>query len=192
MAETSKDPFAAFDTVDLPKSANETEEQVDFCNSYHQDSQIDSLMASMGQYDKNTVNTQIIRQKLANKLLNNVLKMDLNVVATTNPDLFAAQAKMIAEARGLLNDMDNSSRNHTAIKLKQKDTETQADAVLNAAELLTKIKLTVAAEPTGNTQSADVIEDAIEHQFEENGCVVLDTELEMGGNNLPHKKEEED
>lgn len=192
MAETSKDPFAAFDTVDLPKSANETEEQVDFCNSYHQDSQIDSLMASMGQYDKNTVNTQIIRQKLANKLLNNVLKMDLNVVATTNPDLFAAQAKMIAEARGLLNDMDNSSRNHTAIKLKQKDTETQADAVLNAAELLTKIKLTVAAEPTGNTQSADVIEDAIKHQFEENGCVVLDTELEMGGNNLPHKKEEED
>lgn len=192
MAETSKDPFAAFDTVDLPKSANETEEQVDFCNSYHQDSQIDSLMASMGQYDKNTVNTQIIRQKLANKLLNNVLKMDLNVVATTNPDLFAAQAKMIAEARGLLNDMDNSSRNHTAIKLKQKDTETQADAVLNAAELLTKIKLTVAAEPTGNTQSEDVIEDAIKHQFEENGCVVLDTELEMGGNNLPHKKEEED
>ena len=192
MAETSKDPFAAFDTVDLPKSANETDKKIAFCNSYQQDSQIDSLMASMSQYDKNTINTQLIRQTLANKLLNDVLKMDLNVVATTNPDLFAAQARMIAEARGLLNDMDTSSRNHTAIKLKQKDTETQADAVLNAAELLTKIKLTVAAEPAGVTQSADVIEDAIMHQFEENGCVVPDTELEMGGNNLPHKKEEEE
>jgi thiamine pyrophosphate-dependent acetolactate synthase large subunit-like protein len=40
-------------------------------------------------------------------------------------------------------------------------------------------------------QTKDQIEKALDKQFEERGTVVLDTELEMGGNMLPKEQKEE-
>ena len=102
MAEESKDPFAGFEAPIPQPTINEEEMVTQYCKAYSQDDKIDTLSASMAKYDDTNVNVQVIRQKLANKLLSDVMKMDLSVVASTDPDLFAAQAKMISEARGLL------------------------------------------------------------------------------------------
>jgi hypothetical protein len=194
MAEESKDPFAGFEAPIPQPTINEEEMVTQYCKAYSQDDKIDTLSASMAKYDDTNVNVQVIRQKLANKLLSDVMKMDLSVVASTDPDLFAAQAKMISEARGLLNDIDGSSKSHTAMKLKHKDSETQASVAFNAAELLSKIKLSVAGNVDGSlvVDNSDEIEDLIAKQFDDPDSLVLDTELEMGGNMLPERKDSDD
>ena len=182
MAEESKDPFAGFEAPIPQPTINEEEMVTQYCKAYSQDDKIDTLSASMAKYDDTNVNVQVIRQKLANKLLSDVMKMDLSVVASTDPDLFAAQAKMISEARGLLK------------KLKHKDSETQASVAFNAAELLSKIKLSVAGDASGSlvVDNSDEIEDLIAKQFDDPDSLVLDTELEMGGNMLPERKDSDD
>ena len=120
MSEESKDPFAAFSSEPQPPASvidGYDEAMEEFCNSYKQNDSVESLTDSMNKYDATVINTQIIRQKLTNKLLTDVMRMDLSEAAK-DADLFAAHAKMISETRGLLNDIDNSSRNHTAVKLR--------------------------------------------------------------------------
>ena len=177
MAEESKDPFAGFEAPIPQPTINEEEMVTQYCKAYSQDDKIDTLSASMAKYDDTNVNVQVI-----------------SVVASTDPDLFAAQAKMISEARGLLNDIDGSSKNHTAMKLKHKDSETQASVAFNAAELLSKIKLSVAGDVGGSlvVDNSDEIEDLIAKQFDDPDSLVLDTELEMGGNMLPERKDSDD
>lgn len=190
MAENSEDPFKDFtDEISLPHTE---EEKIEYCNSYGEKNDIESLVNSMKKYDETNINTQIVRQRLANKLLNDVMKMDLAVTAATDPDLFAAESKMISEARGLLNDIDNSSKNHVATKLKRKDSDTQASMAFNAAELLTKISISLKPQDASPVVSSDEINQMIESQFDDPGTVVLDSELEVGNNKLPQPSKKED
>ena len=188
MSDESKDPFAAFSSEPQPPAAaidgfDEAVEQ--YCNTYKSDDKINSLTDSMNKYDSTVVNTQVIRQQLTNKLLTDVMRMDLSEAAK-DADLFAAHAKMISEARGLLNDIDNSSKNHTAVKLKQKDTESQASMAFSAAELLSKIRAgDLQTSGTVFVDNSEEIEKLIENQFDDPGSVVLDTELEVGTSMLP-------
>jgi hypothetical protein len=80
------------------------------------------------------------------------------------------------------------------MKLKHKDSETQASVAFNAAELLSKIKLSVAGDVGGSlvVDNSDEIEDLIAKQFDDPDSLVLDTELEMGGNMLPERKDSDD
>lgn len=93
-------------------------------------------------------------------------------------------------AKNLLNDLDKAAKDHVTVKLKQKDTETNAAAGINIAEFLTKIKMTDNISGGTVVQTKDQIEKALDKQFEERGTVVLDTELEMGGNMLPKEQKE--
>lgn len=194
MSEESKDPFAAFSSEPQPPASvidGYDEAMEEFCNSYKQNDNVESLTDSMNKYDATVVNTQIIRQKLTNKLLTDVMRMDLSEAAK-DADLFAAHAKMISETRGLLNDIDNSSRNHTAVKLKHKDTESQASMAFSAAELLSKIKANdIQTSGTAFVDNSTELEKLIENQFDDPGTVVLDTELEVGTSMLPKQNKEE-
>ena len=177
------DPFNEFD-VNIPQPVKRIELE-ELIAPYKRGDNISSLDSSMNKYDENTVNTQIVRQQLLNKILPDVLNMDLSETAETDPDLFAAKSKLIAEARSLLNDMDSVSNKHVNTKLKQKDSETQASIVFNAADLLNKIKLGALVTDGSVVTDKDTVDEIIEKKFEETGSVILDTELEMGGNMLP-------
>lgn len=188
MSENFNDPFAKFDPQlsNQQKSSDEVIEE--FCNAYKKDTAINSLADSMAQYDRNVVEIQLVRQELAKKLMKTVMKMDMDVNATSDPDSVIARSKILAEARGLLNDLDNSAKNHTATKLKYKDSETQANAVFNAADLLTKIKISIDNTPA-TVDNPENINQKIEEKFTEKNLEIPDTELETGVNKLPNHKE---
>ena len=158
-----------------------TQESIDQANR--------TLADSLRIYDHTTQTTQDIRHQLVAKLLPVVTQMDLRVDRSTDPDLYQAQARMISETRSLLNDMDTSDRNNAAMKLKQKDTEINASNTINAAEFLAAIKLTggvpISDHPPMSPTEVDTL---LEKQFTEQGCFVLETELEAGQNQLPERR----
>lgn len=189
MSEISSDPFAVFDQSGSSQQKSSDEVIEEFCNAYKKETAISSLTDSMAQYDKNVVEIQLVRQKLAKKLMKTVMKMNMDVDASSDPDSVIARSKILAEARGLLNDLDTSAKNHTATKLKYKDSETQANAVFNAADLLSKIKISVENNTPNTVTSPEDINNKIEEKFSEKNLVIPDTELETGGNKLPNHKE---
>ena len=82
-----------------------------------------SLEQSMLEYDHATNETQELRRALVAKLMPAVMKLDLNVDASSDPDLVASQSRVIEQARQLLNDIDSSAKNHVNVKLKKSDIE---------------------------------------------------------------------
>lgn len=185
------DPFKEFDTAEQNKLADNILE--DYIAPYKQNDDINSLDSSMRKYDSNTISTQILRQKLLQKILPNVMNLNLDESAETDPDMYVAKSKLIAETRALLNDMDSVSNKHVSVKLKQKDSETQASMAFNAADLLNKIKLSAFEEKGTIVLNRDEIEKELQNKFDESGSVILDSELEDGKNMLPtneDKKEE--
>jgi len=119
---------------------------------------------------------------LAAKLVEIASDIDLN---EHNAEMFQAKLEAINTAKNLLNDLDKAAKDHVTVKLKQKDTETNATAGINIAEFLTKIKMTDNMNSGTAVQTKEQIEKALDQQFEDRGTVVLDSELEMGGNMLP-------
>lgn len=192
---TTDDPFAEFDNLEPANTSveNTPEASSNFIEVYSKDDHVNSLQEAMDKYDANLVNTQVIRQKLVDKLLPNVMHMDLGAAAESDPDLFTAQSKMIAETRNILNDMDYAANSHAALKLKHKSTEAQAEVAFNAAELLSKIKLNLTND-TGSVvvQDEAVIEAAIQKKFDDGNMVIPETELEEGVNMLPRPEENEE
>ena len=192
---TTDDPFAEFDNLEPVNTSveNTPVASSNFIEVYSKDDHVNSLQEAMDKYDANLVNTQVIRQKLVDKLLPNVMHMDLGAAAESDPDLFTAQSKMIAETRNILNDMDYAANSHAALKLKHKSTEAQAEVAFNAAELLSKIKLNLTND-TGSVvvQDEAVIEAAIQKKFDDGNMVIPETELEEGVNMLPRPEENEE
>lgn len=192
---STDDPFAEFDNLEPVNTSveNTPVASSNFIEVYSKDDHVNSLQEAMDKYDANLVNTQVIRQKLVDKLLPNVMHMDLGAAAESDPDLFTAQSKMIAETRNILNDMDYAANCHASLKLKHKSTEAQAEVAFNAAELLSKIKLNLTND-TGSVvvQDEAVIEAAIQKKFDEGNMVIPETELEEGDNMLPRPEENEE
>ena len=180
------DPFTGLE-VDTTAEAK-PRPSVDYKNVYTPDTKIKDILDSMGVYDQNVINTQRAREALASKLVEIASDIDLN---EHNAEMFQAKLEAINTAKNLLNDLDKAAKDHVTVKLKQKDTETNATAGINIAEFLTKIKMTDNISSGTVVQTKDQIEKALDKQFEERGTVVLDTELEMGGNMLPKEQKEE-
>ena len=102
-----------------------------------------SLEQSMLEYDHATNETQELRRALVAKLMPAVMKLDLNVDASSDPDLVASQSRVIEQARQLLNDIDSSAKNHVNVKLKKSDIENNHQSNMEIAKLLQKIKIDV-------------------------------------------------
>ena len=175
-----EDPFAGLEVDTTTESKPHA--AVDYKKVYTPDTKIKDILDSMGVYDRNVINTQRAREALAAKLVEIASDIDLN---EHNAEMFQAKLEAINTAKNLLNDLDKAAKDHVTVKLKQKDTETNATAGINIAEFLTKIKMTDNMNSGTAVQTKEQIEKALDQQFEDRGTVVLDSELEMGGNMLP-------
>lgn len=165
--------------------------KVEYTPVYSPETNIKDIVKSMDTFDRATVNTQRMREMLADKLMNTAMNLDLSDI--TDADTSAAMTGIVNAARSVLNDIDKSAKDHVSTKLKQKDTETSAAAV-DIASFLSKVKTTFEPTESGNVTvptKADV-DKILDEKMKEDGTVILDTELELGGGMLPQKKSEED
>ena len=142
----------------------------------------------MNVYDKNHINTQIMREKLAAKLMDAAMNADLDEPDAEVKDV---NLHLLMEARSILNDLDKAAKDNVAVKLKKKDTENAEASNINMAEFLAKIKLTdIKQFDTGTVvQSADEISRSLDMLAEKDKIEILDTEMETEGMMLPEVEE---
>lgn len=155
--------------------------------------QLSTLNESMDAYDELTSTTQTLRRVMLDKFLPDALNLDMSVNANTDALMYKSQAAFVAEVRQLLNDVDASAKNHVSIKLKRVDLEQQQANHIDPAELLKAIKLTrpIQVNITSPQPSVEEIETKLEERLAAAGGEILDTELELGGNQLPVQTTEE-
>lgn len=151
-----------------------------------------SLQGSMKNFDDTTAATNELRYALINKFLPEIWSFDLTDKSVDSETL-QSQARFFSEVRQLLNDIDSSMKNHVTVKMKNVDMEHQHENTISPAELLAAIRLKQPMQPiAGNRPSADEVDRQLEARFKADGGEILDTELEMGGNNLPVGNELDD
>lgn len=186
----STDPFNNVSGLEINESEIKST-NVEYPTAYSPNIQINNILESMNVYDRNHINTQIMREKLANKLINAAMTTNLD---EGDPEALDVNLHIMMEARSILNDLDKAAKDNVAIKLKKKDTENAEASNINMAEFLSKIKLSDVKQFDQGTmvQTAEEISKNIDKIEKDAGIVILETELETGGNMLPDKPEELD
>lgn len=187
----TKDPFEVIDDTAANELIVQQITPVNFATSYDPSVTIKEALDSMNIYDQVTINTQRHREELAKKVLTEAMHADLD---ETDSELLQAKLAIVNAARSVLNDIDKAAKDHVSTKLKKKDTENAAAANINMAAFLAKIQTTAGTMNTSGSivlQSEQEIEAALEKKFDDDGVIVLDTELEMGDNQIPATKTEE-
>lgn len=190
MAE-SRDPFNNVSGLVVSDTSTKNT-NVEYSTAYDPNLKINSIIESMNVYDRNHVNTQIMREKLANKLMNAAMTANLD---EGDPEALDVNLHIMMEARSILNDLDKAAKDNVAVKLKKKDTENAEASNINMAEFLSKIKIADISQMGNGTivaQSPSDISAELDRLEKEKGVVILDTELEEGNNMLPAKPENED
>ena len=184
------DPFLVIDGNPAVNDNNTAQviTSVEYPTAYSPSVQINSILESMNVYDKNHINTQIMREKLAAKLMNAAMNADLDEPDAEVKDV---NLHLLMEARSILNDLDKAAKDNVAVKLKKKDTENAEASNINMAEFLAKIKLTdIKQFDTGTVvQSADEISRSLDMLAEKDKIEILDTEMETEGTMLPEVEE---
>ena len=157
-----------------------------------------SLEDTMLHLDNSTSTTQSVRNQMLKKLLPVVDNLDIETGLASDPDLLQAQSRLVSEVRGLLNDIDSSAKSQVSIKLKKSDLDTQKQSSINAAEILSQLRLTndlIVKQVAGNPAlpSKEEIEQHLEKEFASSELDIPDTELEVGGSMLPiHNQKDDD
>lgn len=190
MAE-SRDPFNNVSGLVVSDTSTKNT-NVEYSTAYDPNLKINSIIESMNVYDRNHINTQIMREKLANKLMNAAMTANLD---EGDPEALDVNLHIMMEARSILNDLDKAAKDNVAVKLKKKDTENAEASNINMAEFLSKIKIADISQMGNGTivaQSPSDISAELDRLEKEKGVVILDTELEEGNNMLPAKPENED
>lgn len=184
------DPFLVIDGNPAVNDNNtaQVNTNVEYPTAYSPSVQINSILESMNVYDKNHINTQIMREKLAAKLMDAAMNADLDEPDAEVKDV---NLHLLMEARSILNDLDKAAKDNVAVKLKKKDTENAEASNINMAEFLAKIKLTdIKQFDTGTVvQSADEISRSLDMLAEKDKIEILDTEMETEGMMLPEVEE---
>ena len=190
MAE-SRDPFNNVSGLVVSDTSTKNT-SVEYSTAYDPNLKINSIIESMNVYDRNHINTQIMREKLANKLMNAAMTANLD---EGDPEALDVNLHIMMEARSILNDLDKAAKDNVAVKLKKKDTENAEASNINMAEFLSKIKIADISQMDSGTivvQSPSDISAELDRLEKEKGVIILDTELEEGNNMLPAKPENED
>ena len=190
MAE-SRDPFNNVSGLVVSDTSTKNTD-VEYSTAYDPNLKINSIIESMNVYDRNHINTQIMREKLANKLMNAAMTANLD---EGDPEALDVNLHIMMEARSILNDLDKAAKDNVAVKLKKKDTENAEASNINMAEFLSKIKIADISQMGNGTivaPSPSDISAELDRLEKEKGVVILDTELEEGNNMLPAKPENED
>lgn len=192
---------AIIDFTDEEEMDNVKDEEADIevtiIPRQHSKSVVDSLERSMINFDSTVEYTSSIRDQMLAKLMKSFNDLQLETNSMADPDLMSAQSRLLEQIRGLLNDMDASTKNHVNIKLKKTDIDNQHQSNINAAELLAQLKLTndnFTRQVTMHTitPSDSEIEARLAERIENATDMpdIPDTELEVGGSKLPaHNKD---
>ena len=171
------DPFLVIDGNPAVNDNNTAQviTNVEYPTAYSPSVQINSILESMNVYDKNHINTQIMREKLAAKLMDAAMNADLDEPDAEVKDV---NLHLLMEARSILNDLDKAAKDNVAVKLKKKDTENAEASNINMAEFLAKIKLTdIKQFDTGTVvQSADEISRSLDMLAETEGTMLPEVE----------------
>lgn len=150
------------------------------------------LLQSMRNYDDITERNQVLRQQMIEKILPHILKMDMTVDEDTDPDIYQGKSRFISEARQLLNDSDAAAKNHVAVKLKRTDMDQQRETAIDVAKILSMFKLNSPMQlPPSQQLSDDELATKLDERLADTDPI-LDTELEMGGNQLPVQVSDDD
>ena len=145
------------------------------------------------QYEIRSETVQERRQKLIAKMADAIDAMDLHVTEKSDPDLVQSQSRAIEQYRQLLNDVEASERNLITTKLKKKDSDSSALQVGQISDFLKNIKFSNGVPMEKRIQmSEEDMNRMLDSQFDERGCIVVETELELNGRQLPEKKQTED
>lgn len=183
----SKDPFNSTGGLMISEIESKSP-NVEYPTAYSQDIKINSILESMDTYDRNHINTQIMREKLANKLMNAAMTANLD---EGDPEALDVNLHIMMEARSILNDLDKAAKDNVAVKLKKKDTENAEASNINMAAFLSKIKVSDMGQFDNGTivQTAEEINANLDRLEKDNNINIMDTELETSGNMLPEKAE---
>lgn len=133
---------------------------------------------AIAQYGLTVEYTQNIRKELVSKMLPAITDMDIKA-EMADPELYEAKAKMISTVTSLLNDLDNSKKNFANTKLKQKDSEVNANTSIDISKILQGFKLN--QNPVFNDTpeiDMDALDDEIEKEFTSSDLEIPDFELE--------------
>ena len=152
-----------------------------------------SLQDSMLELETATSNMQDIRKQLIAHIYPSILSMELDPSKIDDPEMYHAQARMIAEARQLLSDVESAQARLVTTKQKMKDGEVFAKSQqLNAAAFLARIKMTDLPDNGNITIDPSAITEQIDKRYSDGDFVIPDTELEVGGSMLPKKQINQD
>lgn len=145
------------------------------------------------QYEIRNETTQSRRQKLIAKMEDAIDKMDMVINNNSDPDMVQSQARVLEQYRQMLNDVEASERNLINTKLKKKDSDISSTQAGQLSEFLKTIKFSNGVPMQDRpVLSAEEMNKLIDSQFEERGCVVVESELEDSDRQLPKKKTEEE
>lgn len=145
------------------------------------------------QYEIRNETTQSRRQKLIAKMEDAIDKMDMVINNNSDPDMVQSQARVLEQYRQMLNDVEASERNLINTKLKKKDSDISSTQAGQLSEFLKTIKFSNGVPMQDRpVLSAEEMNKLIDSQFEERGCVVVESELEDTDRQLPKKKTEEE
>ena len=135
--------------------------------------------------DKGHDETNTVRQKLRNKLVDRVLKIADGEAIISDAETTMAELAMFKTAMDVLNDEDKNRTNKVTTRLKKKDTDTRSDLVSKiATEALRTTPINKAMEAMKAATGAMVIEEndavisrQISEAFRETGIVISENEL---------------
>jgi len=102
-------------------------------------SAITSLMHDTAKLDKVFDSTEVVRQKLSNKIMTAIegMELDLNL---PKPKELEAKLLAISTAAALLNDQDKQQLNRVKIKLAMKQEDTSKEVAKLVVDMLAKIQ----------------------------------------------------
>ena len=130
------------------------------------------------QFDDSFDEVAILRKNVTEKLYSTVMKLDLDAMATRDAEAFEAQMGAVNTLAKLLTDTEKSVTTRVTTKLKKKETETSAAAVLNVADILASLNNNIYTEkdsPAPSTEDRDAL---IEKRFSELELTpIIDSEL---------------
>ena len=138
--------------------------------------------------------TQVLRERLLDNLTPVVMSMKISPNDKGwGVDDSLARTSILSEYRSLLNDMESSDKNLLNSRIKLKDIETAKNNGITAAEFFAQLKLHGQGQNASGTvvveqPSQAEIESKLNKILDEGNLVISDSELTIGGNQLPREE----
>ncbi len=176
-------------------------DQEEYSNASLEES-LASTEASLNSMFESNKKTQTMRQKLLDIVVDVVDNYDFKRLkggSKDDPKIFESHVKLIGEARMLLKDISDIDHKEVSVIQKKNMLETEQKKTANTSYIVEKLlemdmKGRGFADAPRIPLSQSELDDIVEKQFVDRGCVVVEGESDFGGHQLPPPivKEEDD